>query len=153
MSPKTFHLGPWSLLLALGAAASGSACGEQPQESVENTAHATPVSASQPAAATPLEILLSQRSRPQLSPEQAALAPLPRGAEDAAPGDESSAPPGQSAPPRAAVPVDLSRSALPVALQGGNEAAVVGTAAPNRVLLDTPAHALAQDNLPTGRRP
>lgn len=152
MSPKTFHLGPWSLLVALGAAAFGSACSGQPQESVENTANGTPVSASQPAAASPLEILLSQRSRPQIAPEQAALAPVPREAEAVAPGDESSAPPGKSAPPRAAVPVDLSRSALPVA-QGGNEAAVDGTATPNRFLLDTPAHPLAQDNLPTGRQP
>jgi hypothetical protein len=151
MSPKTFHLGPWSLLLALGTAAFGGACSAQPQESGENTANAQPISASQAAAATPLEILLSRQSRPQLSPEQAALAPPPRGAESVAPGDESSVPAGQSALPRAAVPVDLSRSSMPVALQGGNQAAAVGTATPNRVLLDTPARALAQDNLPAGR--
>lgn len=124
MSAKTFHLRPWSLLLALGAAAFGAACGEQPQESVENTA------AAQRAAATPLDISLDQRSRPQVSPEQAALAPSPR----------------------AAVPVDLSRSAVPVA-QGGNESVVVGTSAPNRFRLDAPAQAVAQENLPAGRQP
>lgn len=153
MSPKTFHPG-WSLLLALGAAAFGAACSSQPQESVDNTAETKPVSASQPVSASPLEILLSQRSRPQVSPGQAALAPPPRGAEGVAPGGESSAPPGPNASPRAAVPVDLSRSALPIALQAGNEAAVEDKTAPaNRFLLDTPAHALAPDNPPAVHQP
>lgn len=153
MSHKTFHLGPWSLLLALGAAAFCAACSEPPQESVENTARAQQVSASQPAARSPLEILLGQRNRPQLSPGQAALAPLPRVADGVPPGDESSAPAAPSDPSRAAVPTDLSQSSLPVA-QGGNQAAVGGAAPPaNRFLLDTPAHALTEDNLPTGRQP